>query len=77
MILSDLSALILQARCIAVRYQPIQLHRLSKQELTTLYELAKKKTEFVEKNSNYHPADFRVHKDNELLLQTILERKQQ
>jgi hypothetical protein len=76
MILSDLSSLILQARCIAVRYQPAQLFQLSREELTTLYGMAKKKTEFVEKTSNYHPADFRVHKDNELLLQTVLERKQ-
>jgi hypothetical protein len=75
MILSDLSALILQARCIAVRYQPIQLHRLSKPELTALYELAKKKTEFVEKDSNYHPMEFRAHRDNELLIKTILDRK--
>lgn len=76
MILEELAALILQARPIAVRFQPAQLYRLNKSELTILCELANKKTRFIERNSNYHTSDFNVHKDNERLLQTILESKQ-
>lgn len=75
MIVEELASLILQARCIAVRFQPQQLYALHKDDLNRLLELAKKKAEFIEKNSNYHAVDFSAHKNNERLLKTILDNK--
>lgn len=75
MIVEELASLILQTRCIAVRFQPQQLYGLNKEELIKLLDLARKKAEFIEKNSNYHAVDFSTHKDNECLLKTILDNK--
>lgn len=75
MIVEELTSLILQTRCIAVRVQPQQLYALNREELTKLWNLARKKAEFIEKYSNYHAVDFSAHKDNERLLKTILDNK--
>jgi len=76
MIVSRLTSSILNVRCIAKNVIYVETRHprlLMDHELYQLWELAKRKAEFVERQSNYHAWDTNIHITNELVLRTILE----
>lgn len=76
MIVSRLTSAILNVKCVArnVIYVESRHPRLLlNHELYQLWEMAKRKAEFVERQSNYHAWDTHTHITNELILRTVLE----